>query len=319
MDTVLRLGDFEFSNLEIPESIALGGDQRLVIHKYVGGSRTVQAMGADHEPLQWGGLFLGGNALERAKYLDFLRVQGGALPLTFFDSTYTVVISKFKFVVERYYKVSYSISLEVVSDDSQPVQTIAPSGFDTAIDNDCDFMVGLGDQIGDSILSGALGSLDTAVRGVSSFTTAASATVQSVKGAIGSVTSRLSTLTASVENTINAVTSPGGVLPGVPLAQTISTMAAQVTATAQYPVLQNLSSLATRLTRNIDMAQQQASTRALQVAGGTLFDVAAREYGDATRWISIAQASGLTDAVIDGVKTLQIPANPLDSGGVPTQ
>jgi hypothetical protein len=319
MDTVLRLGDFEFSNLEIPESIALGGDQRLAVHKFPGGARTVQAMGADHEPLQWSGLFLGGNALERAKYLDFLRVQGGALPLTFFDSTYTVVISKFKFVVERYYKVGYSISLEVVSDDSQPVQTIAPSGFDTAIGADCDTMLGLGDLIGDGPLSSALNTLDTAVRGVSSFAAATNATVQAVQGAITAVSSRVTTLTASVTNTISAVTSPGGVLPGVPLAQTISTMAAQVSATAQYPTLLNLSSLATRMSRNVSMAQQQASTRVLQVAGGTLFDVAAREYGDATRWISIAQASGLTDAVISGVKSLQIPANPIDSGGVPTQ
>lgn len=319
MDTVLRLGDFEFSNLEVPESIALGGDQRLAVHKSPGGARTVQAMGADHEPLQWSGLFLGGTALERAKYLDFLRVQGAPLPVTFFDSTYTVVISKFRFVVERYYKVGYSITLEVVSDDSQPVQTIAPSGFDTAIDADNDSMMGLGDLIGDGPLSSALGVLDTAVRGVSSFATATNTVVQQVQGAIGAVSARVSTLSASVMNTISSVSAVGGVVPNVPLAQTIGTMAAQVTATAQAPLLQNLSSLATRMSRNVSMAQQGASARSMQVAGGTLFDVAAREYGDATRWIAIAQASGLTDAVITGVKTLQIPANPIDSGGVPTQ
>jgi hypothetical protein len=319
MDTVLRLGDFEFEHLEVPESIALGGSQRLAVHKYPGGARTVQAMGADHEPLQWSGLLLGGNALERAKYLDFLRVQGASLPLSFFDSTYTVVIANFRFVVERYYKVGYTISLEVVSDDSQPVQTIAPAGFDTAIGADCDSMLGLGDLIGDGPLSGALDVLSSAVRGVRSFATAASSTIQTVQGAIGAVSARVTSLTASVANTISAVTSPGGVLPGVPLAQTISTVAAQVTATAQYPILQNIGSLATRMSRNVSMAQQGASTRSVQVAGGTLFDIAAREYGDATRWIAIAQASGLTDAVISGVKTLQIPANPIDSGGVPTQ
>jgi nucleoid-associated protein YgaU len=319
MDTVLRLGDFEFSNLEVPESIALGGDQRLAVHKFPGGARTVQAMGADHEPLQWTGLFLGGTALERAKYLDFLRVQGAPLPLTMFDSTYTVVISKFRFIVERYYKVGYSIALEVVSDDSQPVQTIAPSGFDTAIDADCDSMLGLGDLIGDGPLSRALSVLDTAVRGVSSFATATNAVVQQVQGAIGAVAARVSTLSAAAMNTIGSVTAIGGVVPNVPLAQTIGTMAAQVTATTQAPILQNLTSLATRMSRNVSMAQQGASARSVQVAGGTLFDVAAREYGDATRWISIAQASGLTDAVITGVKTLQIPANPIDSGGVPTQ
>jgi len=319
MDTVLRLGDFEFSNLEIPESLALGGAQRLAVHRFPGGAKNVQAMGADHAPLEWGGLFLGSTALERAKYLDFLRVQGAPLELTFFDSTYTVVIERFKFVVERYYKVGYSIGLEVVSDDSQPVETIAPSGFDAAIDADCDTMMGLGDLIGDSPLSGALSTLDTAVRSVGSFASATNATIQSVQGAIGAVAARVTTLTASVTNTIGSVSSVGGVLPGVPLVQTIGSMAAQVTATTQYPILQNLGSLATRMSRNVSMAQQGASARLVQVAGGNLFDVAAREYGDATRWIAIAQASGLTDAVISGVKTLQIPANPIDSGGVPTQ
>lgn len=319
MDTVLQLGDFEFSNLEIPESIALGGSQRLAVHRFPGGAKTVQAMGVDHAPLEWSGLFLGDAALDRAKYLDFLRVQGAPLELTFFDSTYTVVIERFRFVVERYYKVGYSIALEVVSDDSQPVKTIAPSGFDAAIDADCDTMMGLGDLIGDGPLSGALSTLDTAVRGVSSFAAATIATIQSVQGAIGAVASRVTTLTASVTNTISSVTSLGGVLPGVPLAQTIGTMAAQVTATTQYPILQNLGSLAARMSRNVGMAQQGASARLVQVAGGNLFDIAAREYGDATRWIAIAQASGLTDAVISGVKTLQIPANPIDSGGVPTQ
>lgn len=319
MDTVLQLGDFEFSHLEIPESIALGGAQRLAVHRFPGGAKNVQAMGADHAPLEWSGLFLGSAALDRAKYLDFLRVQGAPLPLTFFDSTYTVVIERFRYVVERFYKVGYSIALEVVSDDSHPVETIVPSGFDTAIDADCDAMMSLGDLIGDGPLSGALDTLNTAVRGVSSFVTATSTTIQAVQGAISTVGARVSTLTAEVVSSISAAATPAGVLPGVPLAETIGNVAAQVSATARYPLLQNVSSLATRMSRNVDMARQGASTRLLQVAGGTLFDVAAREYGDATRWIAIAQASGLTDAVISGVKTLQIPANPIDSGGVPTQ
>ena len=49
----------------------------------------------------------------------------------------------------------------------------------------------------------------------------------------------------------------------------------------------------------------------------SLFHVAARELGDATQWIRIAQANGPTDPMLSSVVTLTIPdVNPLLSGGL---
>ena len=49
----------------------------------------------------------------------------------------------------------------------------------------------------------------------------------------------------------------------------------------------------------------------------SLFHVAARELGDATQWIRIAQANGLTDPMLSTVVTLTIPdVNPLLTGGL---
>lgn len=50
-----------------------------------------------------------------------------------------------------------------------------------------------------------------------------------------------------------------------------------------------------------------------------LFHIALREYGDATEWVRIAEANGLTDPSIGGTVTLTIP-NPSQtkSGGIPT-
>ena len=56
-DTVLTLGDFEFARYEIPEQITFGGDQRLVVHELVGGTRVIDAMGRADAPLEWSGLF----------------------------------------------------------------------------------------------------------------------------------------------------------------------------------------------------------------------------------------------------------------------
>lgn len=319
MDTVLRLGEFEFQGMEVPDALGLGGAQVLAKHWFPGGAKTVQALGADHAPIGWAGLFLGETALDRARYLDFLRCQGGELQFTVFDLTYTVVIERFQFSAERFYKVPYQISLEVVSDDSQPQRTIAPASFDTAIQDDSYAMLGLGDLIGDGPLSAALASLDGAIGTVSSFAKANGAVIQSVINSVGAVSSRVALLTASAENTLLSATTLGGVLPSNPLSASVANMAAQLTVTNRYPLLLNINSLATRMTRNVGMANLQSSTRTRQVAGGNLFDIAAREYGDATRWTAIAEASGLDDTVVSGLQTLLVPANPQDSGGVPLQ
>ena len=55
----------------------------------------------------------------------------------------------------------------------------------------------------------------------------------------------------------------------------------------------------------------------ITVAGGDLFQIAAKYLGDATQWIRIAQLNGLADPVLSGVVTLAIPQpNPLAGGGI---
>jgi nucleoid-associated protein YgaU len=58
----------------------------------------------------------------------------------------------------------------------------------------------------------------------------------------------------------------------------------------------------------------------LTTAGGTLFHIAARELGDATQWIRIAQLNNLSDPVLSGVVTLRLPdIDPGAGGGIPRQ
>ena len=316
MDTQLQLGDFVFSNLEIPESLALGGGQRLAVHDFPGGARNVQAMGATHDSIDWGGLFLGSTAIDRAKFLDYQRVLGLPLPLTVFDSNYTVVISKFKFTIEKYYKVGYTISLEVVADNAQPVQTIAPSGFDAAIGADCGLMAQLGVSIGNVSLTASISGLSSACALVPSFASASSATIGGVLTLATGVSSQIATLTASARAVLGSTSVLGGVSVGAVVGSAAAGLTAQLTAATQYPILQNIGNLAARVSKNVTNANLQSSTRTIQVAGGTLFGVAAAQYGDPTQWAAIARASGLTDPNMTGLQTLTIPANPATSGGV---
>lgn len=51
------------------------------------------------------------------------------------------------------------------------------------------------------------------------------------------------------------------------------------------------------------------------VVGGDLFRIAMQQLGDATQWNRIAALNGLTDPVLRGLTTLQIPAMDPSAGG----
>lgn len=62
------------------------------------------------------------------------------------------------------------------------------------------------------------------------------------------------------------------------------------------------------------------TTTTITMAGGDLFHIAAQELGDATQWIRIAQLNKLSDPMLSGVTTLQLPAlNPAAGGGIASQ
>lgn len=53
----------------------------------------------------------------------------------------------------------------------------------------------------------------------------------------------------------------------------------------------------------------------IRVRDTNLFEVAARELGDATQWIRIAQLNGLTDPMLVGLFTLDLPTVDASLGG----
>ena len=53
-------------------------------------------------------------------------------------------------------------------------------------------------------------------------------------------------------------------------------------------------------------------------ADRTLFHLALRYYGDATEWVRIASANGISDPMISGTMTLTIPdKSAVKTGGIP--
>jgi hypothetical protein len=316
VDTVLKLGDFQFTETEIPERISFGGEQRAAVHQLVGGARVVDSMGRSDAPLSWAGWLVGPGALDRARYLDGLRVDGQQLTLTWSEFSYTVIVQRFEAAFERFYKIPYQISCLVVEDNTKRVRTVTIASHNDAINSDNATAQALGAQVADTQLTGLLGTLDTAIKAVSDFARATTQTINSVLTPIANVQARVGLLITTVGNTARSVTTLGGVLPNNPVAKNVNRMLTQSTAMGQLPALYNLNSVLNRLHTNVYNAGPSAPGRqSITVAGGNLFSLAQQQYGDATQWTTIASANKLSDPMLSGIQTLSIPEQPATSSG----
>lgn len=314
MPIVLSLGDVLFADLEVPERITFGGGQQLVVHKLVGGTRVVDAMGRDDLPLRWSGTFMGKDALSRARYLDAMRIAGQAVPLVWSELLYTVVVARFEADFEREWMIPYRIICEVVADHSQPQTSLAGPSINDLIGSDLSIANSLTSLIGNSTLTGLMGTVNSAIAGVSSFASAAQSTINGVLAPIAAVQTQVSTLIASASNTIANVTTLGGLVPNNPISTAAAKLTSQVAAFESLPPLYNLQSVMGRIATNLNGvsgAKQQLTT-----AGGNLMQIAARVYGDAKAWTGIAKANKITDPMVQGVQTLDVPVRPDNAGGV---
>jgi hypothetical protein len=318
MDTTLKLDSITFQGFEIPEQITLGGAQALVVHKLPGGDKVVQSMGREDDSIPWSGMFLGSDALDRARAVDTLRIQGVAVFFSFMTFNYSVKVKKFTFTVEAFYRVLYTIELEVIQDFTQQNYSSQQASVTDAIYTDSSSAVVSGAAVGDSPLRSALATMDSTIKSVSDFAKATQSTINTVLAPISAVQQRVTTLIASASNTLINVTTLGGILPNTPIAQQAAKLSGQVAAATQLPILYNLQSTVGRISTNLNLINSQLTSASQTVAGGTLFDVATKAYGDPTKYVAIAQANGLTDTSITTVQTLTIPNNPANNDGIPT-
>jgi hypothetical protein len=164
-DLTLTLGNITFSDLEVPERMPWGGEQQLVIHKHVGGARTIDAMGPDEAPIEWSGWFLGPNAVARAQTVDAMRISGLPQTLTWSGFTYQVIVRSFQPVFERFYQIPYRIVCEVIQNNTQPITSSATPPIDQSIDDDNAAADSLVISIGDSPLSVLMAVVDSLIAG----------------------------------------------------------------------------------------------------------------------------------------------------------
>lgn len=318
MAVVLQLGDFTFSEYEIPERITMVTAIRTVVRKMVGGARNVNMMGYDPAPLEWSGMLLGENALDRARTLKQMALAQKMLTLTFSEYSYAVVISEFVEDFQREYEIYYRLRLEIVADNAAQGPTAAP-GIDSLIGADISTANGICSKIGNAGLTSSMGTLTSAIGAVSSFATAAKSTLQSVLAPLATVQAQVTTLIAAGENTLQSVATVGGLLPNNPIAQQVSKLSAQVNTMTQQPQLLQLQGVLSRIGTNI--GQIGSASKTITVVGGNLYDIAAKYYKDATGWVSLSKANPSLggDPNISGTQNIALPATntAASSDGVP--
>jgi len=312
-DTYLLLGDLTFGRYEVPETINFGGDQALAVQKLVGGKRVIDAMGRDDEPLRWSGQFQGEDATARAQYLNYLRIAGKPLNLTWGEFAYSVIIRSAHMDYQRSYQIPYAIVCEVVEDMTLPVSTAPAGSVDTAISDDMATCNTLSGSIGDGTLSGLMATLSSAVGTVSSFASATQSTINSVLTPLAAVQKQVTTLIASTGNVISNIATVGGILPNNPIAQNAAKLTGQIAGFTQLPLLLNLQSTAGRMGLNLGAA---ASGKSVVTAGGDLFTMASKAYGDVAAWTTLARANKVSDPQLVGVQTIVVPRVADSTGGV---
>ena len=202
MAVVLTLGPLLFTDFELPESINVGGKQMLVVHKLIGGDRSIQAMGRDDDDIRWSGRFRGSAAETRARLADFLRVQGQPLVLAWSSFRYLVMV-EFKADFRQQFEIPYSINCTVVSDLTSPILT-ALLGVDAAIGTDLNQAVQVGAALNIPGITSAISGISTTTAAVQTFEGASSTEISGVMGAIGLAQTAIAGQTA----TQNAIVAP---------------------------------------------------------------------------------------------------------------
>ncbi len=310
-DTTLNLGDFQFARFEIPEVIAFGGEQSLVVHALVGGTRIVDVMGEAPAPLEWSGFFVGTNALQRALQLDQMRKAGKPLKLTWSQLTYTVVIRAFRADFVLAYRIPYRITCEVVSDDLAPIAQSVDASPAQLVSDDMSSATTLGGSIGDDTLTGLLAASSTAIAAAGDLNVATSGALNSVLVPLASAQARVGILTSSANGLLGGTIGAGS---GAAAALQVSALDSQIGATASLPMLIALAGTLGRMQTNIGAIN--SGTKSVTVAGGDLLGLASQQYGDTDGWTAIAAANDLSDPRISGIRTLTIPPFTNDTGGV---
>lgn len=196
-DAALILGDIEFGHMEVPDSMNFGGDQLMTVHQLVGGKRIINTLGKSESDISWSGFFFGESAFERARSVDFLRVEGQEIELVFGEFLYLVVIKSFSAQLERFYQLPYTITLTVVDNLTAPAPFPVADGYNDAVNADLELIT-------DSLLAAGSAALSSAVSDLSSAISSAGVLSSATPDQLNNITNNITNCQNITNSLINS-------------------------------------------------------------------------------------------------------------------
>lgn len=307
----VTLGNILFSDMEIPESLNFGGAQSLSIKQLVGGERTIDVMGRIDDDISWSGMFYGPEALARAQYLDYVRVQGQQLQFTYSLQNYIVVVRQFSAQFERPYQIPFYITLSVVQNLNIPLIPFAPIDL-TQVMQDLLLQAQLlaaelsaVQAPGFESVAAAISALGIGINAISSFENATTQQLQTLVPLFQSALSAINASAILIQANISS------------LRQSNDVIAKDINSLANINQLKNI---LIEMSKNLTLVNTGVNAQIITVTNANLFQLAAQYYQDATEWTTIANANNMYDAMTPENITLSliIPTVPIPSGGILT-
>ena len=247
-----QTGDFfAFARYEIPESINFGGEQRMVVHERVGGSRVVDVRGASQANIDGSGHFVGAQGLKRAQYIDGIRKDGQAWILSWSQLRFEVIIKSFKCDFKQFYRLNYKIAFEVVQDLTKPITSKPLPSMDQLIGDDFGALGILAGSIDDDTLSSMLITANIALTAAGNLKNASPSSILAIALPLAAAGSQVSTLLSANNAVIGSASSIGGVASGASVASSSSALATQSNAVATGLSLVSASTLIGRIKNNL--------------------------------------------------------------------
>jgi hypothetical protein len=155
----VQIADLTAWGFANPETMPWGGAQRVGVHQLPAGVRIIDSLGPDDSDITWKGMFLteapgDPDAVEAARYIDYLRKLGGAVTLTWDVFQYKVIIEHFKASYEFPTRVSFEILCKVVEDQTQPVTSFDSGNVDNMVSDDYSNIISLAVQLNMKVPTG---------------------------------------------------------------------------------------------------------------------------------------------------------------------
>lgn len=306
--TRLTLGDFEFVSFEVPESITVGAKQHTMVHKLVGGKRVIDVLGTDYENLSWSGWITGATAGDRTKALETMRDRGEALTFTLDDYRFKVVIGDFKSRFEHLYRRPFTIELIVVERlDLTATGNALAGSLDALINSDVGEALGLSSIVNVQDVTDAVTGIQSAVSQVQDFANATVDTVQTVVRPIVAAQQIIQSTIGQVAAAVNDITTLGGLIPGNGVSNSVNNVLRQLNSATQLAPLYQMQGVLSRLQKNVLSGPLANGTTSVVTGNTSLQKLAADNYGDQSKWTTIAAANGMTDPQVTGIQTVKIP------------